>query len=238
MRSNGFTDFLVLIPIFLNAVWALPNGCGGTLGIQHINSTAYNGSVWSCAGISRSALFGGTKVLLEEGTQKTVKACGNFCAKTSYTNGLMAGIWTAKNETCECWYIGDLNYYNIPAEKPGVVFIDFYESWNAGGRPPAAQKWGKFTCPEGAGSGGSWSGGQYTQWCGPLTAHPAKPAILKPNTQGNCWNYCIPHTSAQFVLSDNKGNCACYGDLADLKVTLNYSSPFYVYDAYDFRSKS
>lgn len=130
MRRTVFHQLLALITILFQIVTGLPGGCGGDLEIMDIVSPAYNNTLWACGGIERSSLFGGTALLLAASNQDNVVDCANYCATTSYPDGLMAGIWDTQNgnSNCECWYLGDLNYYSLPAATPGVTFLDFFES--------------------------------------------------------------------------------------------------------------
>lgn len=156
LRRTTFHQLIALIAVLFQIVVGLPGGCGGHLDLIDVVSTNYNDTLWACSGIDRSSLFGGTKVLLAASNRDNVTDCADYCATTSYPDGLMAGIWDPHNDnsTCECLYIGDLNYYNLPAANPGVTFLDFFETWNPSGRPSKAQDWGVFTCPAGAESGG------------------------------------------------------------------------------------
>ncbi|KUJ13061.1 uncharacterized protein LY89DRAFT_200309 [Mollisia scopiformis] len=236
MQRTTFHQLLALISVLFQCVLCLPGGCGGTLEILDISSPTYNDTVWACAGIERSSIFGGDALLLAASNQDNVTNCADYCATTSFPDGLMAGIWDSDNSTCECWYIGDLNYYDLPAASPGVTFIDFFEAWNPGGRPSKAQNWGVFTCPAGAESG--WADAGNAAYCGPLTLEPAQPALAELGIIGDCWGFCLEYPGVEWVLSRSPSDCNCYGDLAGLKVTLNYTPTDFVIDYYDFEPHS
>jgi hypothetical protein len=157
LQRTIFHQLLALITILFQIVSGLPGGCGGDLEIIDIESPTYNDTIWACGGIERSSLFWGDTLLLAASNKDSVTDCADYCAATSFPHGLMAGIWDPQNvvSNWECWYIGDLNYDDLPAAKPGVTFLDFFEAWNPGGRPSKAQDWGVFTCPAGAASGGA-----------------------------------------------------------------------------------
>jgi len=81
----------------------------------------------------------------------------------------------------------------------------------------------------------SCSGGA-ASYCGPLTIEPAQPALAILGIIGGCAGFCSEYPGFQWVLSQSPSDCICYGDLAGLKVTLNYSSTDYIIDYYDFES--
>jgi hypothetical protein len=81
----------------------------------------------------------------------------------------------------------------------------------------------------------SCSGGA-ASYCGPLTIEPAQPALAILGIIGECAGFCSEYPGFQWVLSQSPSDCICYGDLAGLKVTLNYSSTDYIIDYYDFES--
>ncbi|KAH6695945.1 hypothetical protein BKA61DRAFT_583987 [Leptodontidium sp. MPI-SDFR-AT-0119] len=216
-------QLLSLIAILCYGVIALPYGCQGTIEVLDVPSF---GRYWACAGVE---LFQGFNAdsFLAASTQQDAKTCANYCLETSGPDGLRTGTWNSQDNTCDCWAA---NYPDQPAATPGVTFIDFFAAWD-GQHPPAEQNWGVFTCPEGAASGPFGSVGN---WCGPLTIEPAQPALAQYGITGICYASCLQHSGFQWLLTDAEGTCNCYGDLAGVKVILNYSSPYSVADYYDF----
>ncbi|KAF4629624.1 hypothetical protein G7Y89_g8522 [Cudoniella acicularis] len=228
--------FLSLSHPLSGAVAQLPQGCGGTLGFLDITSSNFYSPVYTCSGVIPRSGFQGYTGLVSSIITANEAACGDQCGSEWYLHwsnpeglGATGALWFSSNQTCQCWYIGGATGDLIEAtgSSESATYIDYF---NAFGPPPAAENWGAFTCPEGSPSI-NW--GTYGL-CYDLTVIPAGPPLAQLGMIGGCATTCANDYNGQYVITDNEDNCNCYGDLAGLKYSFNFSSPYKVMDFYDF----
>lgn len=125
MKTTAFLSLLLGPGLF-----ALPSGCGGTLGIVYVNVSGWMSPVWTCAGVSRDAIFGGSTIMLNAGIQSSSASCADFCTSGSAKSGMNVAILDSNNGTCKCWSMGIPNTggdNNLPVSEPGVTLIDFFD---------------------------------------------------------------------------------------------------------------
>ncbi|KAI1152426.1 hypothetical protein F4825DRAFT_475977 [Nemania diffusa] len=227
MQILGFLG-AIGISLLPNCVFALPYGCGGTLGVVNVTKGAFDGLIWTCSGIDtgyRSLYASGQNTLWSTTKQTNATNCANYCSGW-YTNGLNAGVYYP-NSTCQCWTYGDINTSPsaATAASENATFLDFYETGNTYG-PPAAVDWGVFTCPAGAYRNYVGQRGSFYGACYPLTIDPGQKALADCPSSGAHWEIWTKVNGFNVI--------TCYATLGLAKISVNFSSPYTLIDIYDF----
>jgi hypothetical protein len=182
----------------------------------------------ACSGIDPgypSLYTSGQNTLWATAEKANATDCANYCSGW-YNHGLNATVYYP-NTTCHCWTYGDLNTSPsaaTAATSGNATFIDFYETGNLYG-PPAAVKWGIFTCPEGAYHIWFVQQGVVYGACYPLTIHPGQAAMANCPSSGTYW---------EMREAVNGFDVISYSKFSPVKVFVNYSSPYTLVDIYDF----
>ncbi|KAI0472241.1 hypothetical protein F4859DRAFT_515089 [Xylaria cf. heliscus] len=231
MQVLGFL-WAIGLSVLSNRVFALPYGCGGTLGVVNVTKGGFDGLIWTCSGIDpgyRSLYASGQNTLWGTTEQTNATNCANYCSGW-YRNGLNAGVYYP-NSTCQCWTYGDINTgpSAATATSQNATFLDFYETGNTYG-PPAAVDWGVFTCPAGAYRTYVGERGGFYGACYPLTIEPGQKALADCSSSGYHWEIWTKVNGFNVV--------TCYATLALAKVSVNFSSPYTLVDIYDFTTQT
>ncbi|KAF5968522.1 hypothetical protein FCOIX_11372 [Fusarium coicis] len=225
-RLASYSLFLVLcvVSLCILSATALPEGCGGSLGIVSITSAHIQGLRWTCSNIDPSSVPGsGDNLLLSHSTQSDVKKCGTYCGNHFLPGDVMAAFWYPYNSMCQCWNIGLFkgSFTAARHKTSNITLVDFYD------RPPSpAVKFGVFTCPAGAYSAKMSTYGS----CGPLIVTPASAPLVK----GTSALLTCRSVKAEYAIQNSKGTFDCYKGLSKAKYQYHYSSKLTLYDLVDF----
>ncbi|KAI0965167.1 hypothetical protein F4678DRAFT_453666 [Xylaria arbuscula] len=216
------------LSLLCNSAFALPYGCGGALGVVNVTKGGFDGLIWTCSGIDpgyRSLYESGQNTLLSTTEQSNATNCANYCSSW-YSKGLNAGVYYP-NSTCQCWTYGDINTSPsaATATSGNATFLDFYETGNLYGPPPAVD-WGVFTCPAGAYRNYVGQQGGFYGACYPLTIDPGQKALADCPSSGAHWEIWTTVNGFNVI--------TCYATLSLVKVSVNFSSPYTLVDVYDF----